>query len=182
MAARVGPLAAAELTPDQKRIHDAIAGTRGGSVGGPFAIWLRIPEIAERANHFSDRIRSNSKIERRLFELMVIAVARVWSAQYEWLAHAQQGEEAGLSAAVVDAIRLRRTPAFEREDERVVFDTITELSQTRTLSQASYDRALAAFGQGLLIELITGAGFYTMIAMMLNAFDVPARGGERPLD
>jgi 4-carboxymuconolactone decarboxylase len=182
MAARVPPIPAADLTPDQQRIHDAIAGARGGSVGGPFAIWLRIPEIAERANHFSDRIRSKSKVERRLFELMVIAVARAWSAQYEWLAHARQGEAAGLSPAVVEAIRQRRTPVFERDDERLVFDTVTELSVTRTLSQATYDRALAAFGQDLLIELITGAGFYTMIAMMLNAFDVPAPGGAHPLD
>jgi 4-carboxymuconolactone decarboxylase len=170
------------MSPEQRRIAQVIGGARDGVVGGPFAIWLRIPEIAERANHFSDRIRSKSKVERRLFELMVIAVARAWSAQYEWLAHARQGEEAGLSPAVVDAIRQRRTPAFEREDERVVFDTITELSVTRTLSQAAYDRALAAFGQDLLIELITGAGFYTMIAMMLNAFDVPAAGGARPLE
>lgn len=70
---------------------------------------------------------------------------------------------------------------FAREDERVVYDTITELNEARTLSQPAYDRALAALGLDLLIELIAAAGFYTMVAMTLNAFDAPVPGGKRPL-
>jgi 4-carboxymuconolactone decarboxylase len=81
----------------------------------------------------------------------------------------------------VDAIRTRSTPEFAREDERVVYQTITELNETRTLSQTTYDRALAALGLDLLIELIAAAGFYTMVAMTLNAFDAPVPGGKRPL-
>lgn len=82
---------------------------------------------------------------------------------------------------MVDAIRERREPKFAREDERLVYDTITELNEARTLSQAAYERALANLGLDLLIELITAAGFYTMVAMMLNAFEAPVPGGERPL-
>lgn len=178
---RIAHLRPEEQTPEQARLGAAIAGARSGSLGGPFAIWLRVPEIAERANHFSERIRLQSKIEPRLFELMVITVARAWSAQYEWHAHARQALEHGISPAVVEAIRLRRTPPFEREDERVVYDTVNELMQTRTLGQTAYDRALAAFGQELLIELVTAIGFYAMIALVLNAFDAPVPGGEAPL-
>lgn len=181
MTGRVPFLTADEQTPEQARLAAAIAGARSGTLGGPFAIWLRIPEIAERANHFSERIRLGSKIERRLFELMVIAVARNWTAQYEWHAHARQALQYGISAEVIEAIRLRRTPSFEREDERVVYDTVNELMQTKTLSPAAYDRALAAFGQELLIELVTAIGFYMMIAVVLNAFDAPIPGGETPL-
>ncbi|HJX08907.1 MAG TPA: hypothetical protein VJ733_00205 [Candidatus Binatia bacterium] len=67
------------------------------------------------------------------------------------------------------------------EDERLVYEIISELVETRTLSQPSYERALAALGLDLLIELITAAGFYTMIAMVLNAFDAPVPSGEQPL-
>jgi 4-carboxymuconolactone decarboxylase len=178
--ARLDPIPPADYTPEQKRLADAIGGARGGSVGGPFALWLHVPEIAERANNLSERLRANSKLERRLYELMVLAVTRVWSAAYPFAAHAPQGVKAGLSQASVDAIADRRTPTFERDDERIVFDTVTELAQTRALSQASYDRALALLGTERLIELITDAGFYTMISMMVNAFDVPAGGGQQP--
>jgi 4-carboxymuconolactone decarboxylase len=95
--------------------------------------------------------------------------------------HERNGLAAGLTQQTVDAIRTRSTPEFAGEDERVVYDTITELNETRTLSQPTYDRALAALGLDLLIELIAAAGFYTMVAMTLNAFDAPVPGGHRPL-
>jgi len=177
---RLPNLSEAEYTPEQKRLAEAIGGRRGGRVSGPFGLWLHVPEIAERANNLSERLRANSKLDLRLYELMVLAVTRVWSAEYPFAAHAGAGVKAGLSQATVDAIAARRTPVFEREDEAVVFDTVTELVQTRRLSQASYDRAFALFGKELLIELITDAGLYTMISMMVNAFDVPANGGVHP--
>ena len=78
---------------------------------------------------------------------MALIVARHWSAQYEWFVHEKNGLEAGLTPAVVDAIRTRCAPEFTREDERVVYDTITELNETHTLSQPAYDRALTALGR-----------------------------------
>ena len=177
---RIPHLTAEEQTPDQQQIGAAIAGARSGTLGGPFAIWLRIPEIAARANHFSERIRLQSKIEPRLFELMVLTVARSFTAQYEWHAHARHALNQGITPEIVEAIRLRRTPPFVRDDERVVYDTVTELMQTRTLGDAAYERALGTFGQELLIEFITAIGFYAMIALVLNAFDAPVPS-DKPL-
>jgi 4-carboxymuconolactone decarboxylase len=178
--ARLDPIPPEEYTPEQKRLAEIIGGARRGSVGGPFALWLHAPDIAEPVNALSERLRANSSFEKRLYELMVLAVTRVWSAEYPFAAHAPQGVNAGLSPDAVDAIAARRTPVFAREDEAVVFDTVTELVQTRGLSQAAYDRALRLLGKERLIELITDAGLYTMISMMVNAFDVPAAGGKHP--
>jgi 4-carboxymuconolactone decarboxylase len=169
------------LTAEQKRIYDEIARVRHGVVRGPFPIWLRIPELADRANQFGNALRVNGKLEKRLFELMVLIVARRWSAQYEWYAHASSALKAGLSGEIVDAIQNRRRPDTLREDELLVYELISELVDTGTLSQPSYDRGLAALGLDLLIELITAAGFYTMIALVLNVFDAPVPSGERPL-
>ena len=174
--ARVPDVPPEEMTEDQKRVFQEIGGARGGVVRGPFAIWLRNPQLADR-----NAFRVTGKLDKRLFELMVLVVARHWSAQYEWFVHERNGLAAGLTQQTVDAIRTRSTPEFAREDERVVYDTITELNKTRTLSQPAYDRALAALGLDLLIELVAAAGFYTMVAMTLNAFDAPVPGGNRPL-
>jgi len=179
--ARVPDVAPEEMTAEQKRVYQEIGGARGGIVRGPFAIWLRNPALADPANRFGNSLRLSGKLDKRLFELMVLVVARHWSAQYEWFVHERYGLEAGLTPAVVDAIRARRAPEFTRADERLVYDTITELNETRTLSQPAYERALAALGLDLLIELIAAAGFYTMVAMTLNAFDAPVPGGLRPL-
>lgn len=179
--ARVPDVAPEDMTVEQKRVYQEIGGAREGLVRGPFAIWLRNPEIADHANRFGNALRLGGKLDRRLFEIMVLVVARHWSAQYEWFVHEKAGLEAGLTQAVVDAIHTRCAPEFVREDERLVYDTINELNETRTLSQPTYDCALAALGLDLLIELIAGAGFYTMVAMTLNTFDAPVPGGKRPL-
>jgi 4-carboxymuconolactone decarboxylase len=170
-----------DLTAEQKRIYDEIARVRNGVVRGPFPIWLRNPELADRANQLGNVLRMQGKLEKRLFELMVLVVARHWSAQYEWFSHAKSALSAGLSPEIVEAIQNNRRPESLCKDEQLVYEIISEIVDTRTLSQASYDRALAALGLDLLIELITAAGFYTMIAMVLNAFDAPVPSGERPL-
>jgi 4-carboxymuconolactone decarboxylase len=177
---RVASLKPDELTPEQKTLYDAIAGARG-RVGGPFGIWLRQPSIADPANRFGNALRLSGKLDKRLFELMTIVVARHWGAQYEWFVHVEAGRKAGLSDAVIEAIRTNRKPEFSRDDERLVYDIVTELSETRRLSDAGYKRALEFFGLDLLIELITATGFYTLVAMMLNAFDVDTPDGSRPL-
>ena len=177
---RVADLTPESLTPEQKQLAAQIAGTRGGVVRGPFAIWLRNPTIAAAADRLGTALRQGS-LDKRLFELMVLVVARHWSAQYEWFAHAKQGLAAGLTPAVVDAIRERRKPDFARDDERLIYDLVTEMNESKTLSQPAYDRAVAALGLDRVIELITAIGFYTMVAIMLNGFDAPVPGGERPL-
>jgi 4-carboxymuconolactone decarboxylase len=178
--ARVEDLKPENLTPEQKAIHDRIAGTRGGTVRGPFAIWLRQPKIADAADKLGTTLR-NGELDQRLFEIMVLVIARHWSAQYEWFAHERHALTCGIAPAAIEAMRHRRKPAFERDDERLVYELVTEMNETRTLSQATYDRAVKMLGLDLVIELITALGFYTMVAIMLNGFDAPVPGGERPL-
>ena len=179
--ARIPDLDPAEMSAEQRRISAEIGGARGGVVRGPFAIWLRLPEIADRANQFGNALRVGGKLDRRLFELMILVIARQWSAQYEWFAHEDTARGLGVSDTVIAAIRAGRKPDFTRADEQVVYDTVIELLESRKLSPIAYARAESTFGREHLIELITAAGFYTMVAMMLNAFDAPVPGGVVPL-
>ena len=177
---RVEDLDPEKLTPEHRRIHAAIAGTRGGTVRGPFAIWLRHPALAEAADRLGSILRQCS-LDKRLFELAVLLVARHWSAQYEWYAHSRHALEAGLDPAIIDTIRQRRKPDFARDDERLIYDVVMEMNETRTLSQPTYDRVIALLGLDRVIELLTVIGFYTMVAIVINGFDAPVPGGERPL-
>jgi len=178
---RVAYLSPEELSPEQRRVHDEIAGPRAGAVRGPFAVWLRTPRIADAANRFGNAVRMEGKLDRRLFELAILLVARHWNAQYEWFVHEKDALAAGVTREVIDAVRHRGVPDFARTDEKLVYDIVAELHHTRTIAQASYDRAVAALGLDLFIELITTVGFYTTAAMMINAFDAPVPGNARPL-
>ncbi len=45
---------------------------------------------------------------------------------------------------------------------------------------ATYARARTVLGQDVLIELVSVVGFYNMIAVVLNAFEVPIPEGQTP--
>ncbi|HUZ74703.1 MAG TPA: carboxymuconolactone decarboxylase family protein [Stellaceae bacterium] len=179
--ARAPALEPDRLTTEQKRVHDEIAKRiPHGVVRGPFAVLLNAPALADGAIRTYTALRE-ARLERRLVELMILVVARFHSAQYEWFAHGPRALEAGIAAETVEAIRQRRAPALVREDEKLVYDVVTELLVTRRLSAASYERAQALLGTERLVELIGGAGFYTMVALTINAFDVDVPEGARPL-
>jgi 4-carboxymuconolactone decarboxylase len=171
----------AALSPEQRRIYDHIAAAHGGEVRGPWAIELRVPEVAEHMHALYERLCVRPAIGKRLFELMVIVVARHWTSQFEWYAHERLARANGISGEAIDAIRERRPPSFERADERLVYDVVSELNETHALSRPTYDRAREALGEEGLVELVAGVGTYTSIAIQLNAFDVETPPDARPL-
>ena len=177
---RVPPLDPAALTDEQQRVAGLIAGARK-NVRGPFTIWLRNPTLAEHANAFGVALRDSKVLDRRLFELAVITVCRAFTVQYAWSSHAPAAEAAGVSPEVIAAIRDNRRPDFQREDERIVYDAAAELMDTKELSQATYDRAVAQFGVEGTVDLVSTVGYYAMVGIFLKSFDVPTPTGDRPL-
>jgi 4-carboxymuconolactone decarboxylase len=124
---------------------------------------------------------SRVKLERRLLELMTLVAARQATAQYAWFIHEPYALKFGITPEIVEAIRERHTPSFSREDERLVYDLTMELNTTRKLSETSFQRGMAMFGEEILVELVSAIGFYSMVAMTLNAFAVPVPTGKTPL-
>ena len=160
-----------KLSPEQRTIYDGIMRARG-HMRGPFAVWLRNAELCENTLKLQEMFASRVKLERRLLELMILIAARLASAQYAWFIHESHALKFGISPEVIQAIRERRTPEFTRDDELLVYDITTELNTTRALSEATYNRGLAMFGEQVLVELVSAVGFYSMVAMTLNAFAV----------
>ncbi|MSP47537.1 MAG: carboxymuconolactone decarboxylase family protein [Xanthobacteraceae bacterium] len=177
---RMPLLDAENMSPEQKRVYDQIAGKRK-TVRGPFPMWLRNPKLAEHANQFGVALRDHSTIGRRIFELAVITVCRAESVQYAWSSHAPQAELAGIAPEVVAAIRDNRTPDFKQADERVAYEVAKEIMATRELSRPTYDRAIAQFGEQGTVELISTIGYYAMVGIFLKSFDVPTPTGDTPL-
>ena len=169
-----------QLSPEQRVIYDNIMRARG-HMRGPFAVWLRNAELCENTLKLQEMFAARVKLERRLLELMILVAARQSTAQYAWFIHEPHALKFGISPEIIQAIRERRAPDFTREDERLVYDITTELNTTRTLSEASFQRGIAMFGEQIMVELVSAIGFYAMVAMTLNAFAVSVPGGKEAL-
>jgi 4-carboxymuconolactone decarboxylase len=177
---RLPEIDATKLAPEQRAIYDRMMSERG-HMRGPFAVWLRNAELCQSTLKLQEMFASQVKLERRLLELMILVAARQSTAQYAWFIHEPYALKFGIAPEIVQAIRERRTPDFVRDDERLVYDITTELNTTRTLSEASYQRGMTMFGEQPMVELVSAIGFYSMVAMTLNAFAVSVPTGKEPL-
>lgn len=177
---RLPALDPAKLTPEQKAIHDAIVAGPRGRVEGPLKVWLQSPGLADTAQQLGAFCRFGTSLEPRLSELAILVTGRVWTAQFEWAVHKPIALKAGLSEAVVDAIRNRSTPPFERADERIVHDFALALHIDRRVPQALYEDAVTTLGLTGVVDLVGILGYYTLISMTINAFNVPLEGDLVP--
>jgi len=179
--ARLAPPAPEALSADPRRVHDLIASGPRGQVRGPLAIWLHRPDLAERAQALGAYCRYGSSLSPRLSELAILTMARLWSAEYEWWAHKPPAQAAGLAPGIIEALRTGATPDFGDDAEAsVVHRVVLELTERRTLTQPLYDEALATLGSGRLVDLVGVCGYYTLISMTINAFDVDLPEGAQP--
>jgi len=176
--ARVDEVKRENLNPRQQSLYDAIMSTRPrGKLSGPFSVWMHTPDIAEPANGLADCFRVRPRLDKRLIELITLMMCRAATVKYAWSVHEPLARQAGLSQQIIDAIRARKKPEFDRDDERLIYDVVSELIETKTLGGATFERATAAFGREGLIEAISCAGFYGMVGFILNAFEVPPAPG-----
>ena len=94
---RITPPAPADMTPRQREVHDAIASGPRGRVEGPLAVWLRRPELAQKAQELGAYCRYGTSLPPRLSELAILTMARVWTAEFEWWAHKGPALDGGLA-------------------------------------------------------------------------------------
>jgi 4-carboxymuconolactone decarboxylase len=170
----IGPEA---MTPMQKRVAELISDRGLLGVVGPFSVLIRTPEICEGVVQLGVHLRWSTSLSPRLSELAICLTSALWRAQYEWYAHAPLAVKAGVPEAAIEAIRAGAAPTFEVPDEALVFRLFNEIAETRHLSDASFDEAVALLGENGLVELISIIGFYGMAASILNVFEVAVPDG-----
>jgi 4-carboxymuconolactone decarboxylase len=177
---RMKQLTPEEMTPDQRRVADEIvAGPRAG-MRGPFNALLRSPELAERAQKLGEYVRFKSSLPGRLNELAILVTAREWGAQYEWYAHRQLAEKAGLDPAIAAAIAEGRRPERMADDEKVVYEFCRELLSRREVSDQAYQAVIGLFGERGVVDLIAASGYYGLVSMVLNVERHPLPEGVEP--
>lgn len=175
---RLPELDPAALTGDQRRVYDMIASGPRGRVRGPLAVWLNRPGLAEPAQALGQYCRYETSLSPRLAELAILILARHWNSEFEWWAHKVHALKAGLPIEIIDAIRDRQPPPFTTDTEAVIFEFVSVLHAQRGVPDDLYARAVALLGQDGVIDLVGIAGYYTLVSMTLNVFDVRPPEGE----
>jgi 4-carboxymuconolactone decarboxylase len=123
---------------------------------------------------------NNSALSPKLTEFAILIAARNWTNYYEWYMHSPAAVKAGLSATVIAAVADGRRPEHMTEDEEVLHDFCTELLRNQSVSDPTYARALAKFGEPGVVEAASLIGYYAYLAMVMNVARTPLPAGVKP--
>lgn len=170
-----------EMNEEQRRVYDATVAGKRGRAPAPLLAWLESPVLADRAQKLGEFARYDTTLPTRLSELAVLVTARFWTSQYEWAIHKQEALKGGLDPAIIDAIAHRRDPDFRNSDERLVYDFARALHETHSVSPDLYQRAINSLGDRGVVELVGILGYYTLISMTLNVFEIDPPDGKPEL-
>lgn len=169
---RLEMLEPGSMTPEQQQACDAVTAGPRGKVPAPMRAWLRNPELATRAQHLGALLRFDTTLDAQATELAILVCARHWTAHLEWTAHKKLALEAGLPAEVISDLARRRTPEFSNDVLRAVYVVAQEMMASGRLSDATYQVGTQQLGETGMVELVALLGYYTLVALTLNAFEL----------
>ena len=139
---------------------------------------IHVPEASLRATALNQYLRNESSLPLKILELAMLVTAREMDCQHIWNSHAAAGRRAGLSDALVDALRDKRDLPNPAPDAAAVVNYGREFFRTHHVSRGSFQAAQEQFGVQGLVELTILMGYYSLLAFNVNAFDtdlVPQR-------
>lgn len=170
-------VAIAIMTGPRAAAGSPAAAAGATSLSSPFNVWIRRPELANHLQQLGEYIRFRSSLPKRLNEFAILILAQKWNAQYEWFAHHRLAMAAGLDPVVADDLANGKMPSAMQADEKIIYAFTTELLDQHHVSDATYQLALASFGEEGIADLIAVDGYYTLVSMTLNVDRTPVPSG-----
>jgi 4-carboxymuconolactone decarboxylase len=179
---RMPPIPADQQTAAQKKaIADYKDLRKTDLTGPPWTVLLRVPDLIVPSLELRlHNQTANNPLGARLTEFAILIAAREWTNNFEWNAHARLATAAGLSAAIIAAIADGRRPEHLAEDEEIIWDFCNELLHNKSVTDPTYARALAKFGEAGVVEAASLEGYYTYLSMVMNTARSPLPADVKP--
>jgi 4-carboxymuconolactone decarboxylase len=170
---RLPAIQRANMTDAQRSAADRFAAARGQQPLGPFVPLLRSPELMLAAQSMGDYLRFKSALSPRLREMAILLACRAWGQEYEWGVHYPLALQTGLRRDVADAIANGHRPLLDQEEE-AAYELVFEILYSKRVSDAAWRSATQAFGESGVVDLLGTAGYYSFLAVVLNAARTPS--------
>ncbi|KAF1018439.1 MAG: hypothetical protein GAK30_03676 [Paracidovorax wautersii] len=171
-----------QMSERQREVADDITAGPRGALKGPFLVLIHNAELAAPLQSLGEHLRFGTEFPKTIVELAVLVTAHRWSCEYEWFAHARIAAEAGVREALIRAIALGELPPDMSADEALVHRFCVEVAWDGRPGDVAMEAVLSRFGRSASLDLIALTGYYTLLAMVLNAAKVPAPAHPIPLD
>jgi 4-carboxymuconolactone decarboxylase len=185
---RMPPIPPDQLTEEQKKAVEAFLAAQANiqkiygdtyprpvqmEVGSGWAELLRSPELMLTVNAMREYVEYKPALVPRIRELVIMVTGRQSSTDFMWNSHYAVAIKTGISPEILKAIAEGRRPTGMHEDEEVVYDFCDELHRNQSISDATYAKALAKFGERGVVDIVGVYGWYSMWAVMNKVWRKP---------
>lgn len=180
---RLSPLDLNHLNTDQQRVYDTLRhGPRGDDqhklkLEGPFGVWVRAPEVGEAVQALGKIARFGTSIKNDIREIAICVIGAHFRAKFEFAVHRELAHKTGISPLVTEALRDGRVPEFDNGEQQLCYRLAAGLLTKHRIDEQTYRAAINAWGETGVIELVNIIGYYTIVALTLNAFEIPLGAG-----
>jgi 4-carboxymuconolactone decarboxylase len=123
------------------------------------------------ARHAAGLKSLEASVGPRLIKLAMLVTAREHNAQHEWTLTESTALKQGLEPATIDVVRYRRPVKGLVEKDAVVIEFGRELFGKHNVAAELYARALNAFGERDLVDLVGVMAQQAADAVVVSAFD-----------
>ena len=179
------------LSPDQQEVWDNVTNGRRGSASrlindegglvGPFNAPLYAPGTGKRVVALGEALRFETELDNRLLELAVSMVGAHWRSNFEWFAHSRMAKDAGIAEDAIAAIERGDEPQLDKPDEQAVYALTRGLLSDGRISDDVYEAARDHVGERGVVELTQLIGYYCLVSLTLNTFEVALPPGNEPV-
>jgi alkylhydroperoxidase family enzyme len=182
---RLQPVDPKSLTSEQRPLYDDMKsgieqnftafraiGDRGELIG-PWIPWLHFPKIGGPIWELSKALSVAPTLPRPVRELAILVTGTHFHAGYELYAHVAVAEQRGLDDDLISTVVAGQRPANLSSELAAAYDVASSLVRGSVLPDPVYAKAVKQFGPDGAAELIYLVGFYCLVSLTLNGFDVP---------
>lgn len=182
---RINPINPDSMSTEVRFVHDEIfkliTHSQGpvamtndeGALTGPFPPMLAFPKFGIPALSFVRSLDNHAALPKKVREVAILTVGAAFGARFELYAHEIMAKHFGFSPEAIASLASGIRPAELNQEESAAYEIASVLAKGKIIPDSSYNLGTAILGKDGIAELIFLVGAYTLLAMVLNGFDVP---------
>jgi len=165
------PLVQPGTRPELAEVEGRIVAERG-RVSLLYQVLLNSGPIASGWERMLTAVRNQTGVPADLRELIILRVAVLNGASFEFDAHVPHAQKAGVSTEKIEAVRSEPLPDVFAPLERLVLELSDAMTRQIVVPDALMERLQRHFDAKGLVEVVTTAAAYNMVSRLLVALNV----------
>jgi 4-carboxymuconolactone decarboxylase len=165
---RIPPVEADSTDPALAAVFDVFRDA-GRDVPMLYRTLGRSPAMLQAWTSLAWPLRQEATSPRGLRELLIMRVAQLTTAPFEWLAHWDMAVKHGITVEQLDALADWPHSGLFSDRERAALALTDELTEGLDVADDTWSELAEHFAEGELVELVLTVSFYSCVSRVLHA-------------